>query len=70
MTIANAWRATNGGFPVLGMYGYRKKALLEQIPLRRLGKAEDIAHTVVFLASSRASYISGQVIGVCGGLNR
>jgi 3-oxoacyl-[acyl-carrier protein] reductase len=53
-----------------GLDEQRKKALLEQIPLRRLGKAEDIAHTVVFLASSRASYISGQVIGVCGGLNR
>ncbi len=53
-----------------GLDELRKKSLLEQIPLRRMGKAEDIADAVVFLASSRASYISGQVISVCGGLNR
>jgi 3-oxoacyl-[acyl-carrier protein] reductase len=38
------------------------------ISLRRLGKPEDIANTAVFLASSDASYITGQVIEVDGGL--
>lgn len=47
-----------------------KSTLLAQIPLNRLGKPDDVAHAVVFLASPEATYISGQVIGVCGGLNR
>lgn len=53
-----------------GLDEIRKKSLLEQIPLRRMGKAEDVANAVLFLASARAAYISGQVVGVCGGLNR
>lgn len=42
--------------------------LLEQIPLARLGQVEDIAETVAFLASEKASYITGQVISVDGGM--
>ncbi|RME74087.1 MAG: SDR family oxidoreductase [Planctomycetota bacterium] len=42
-------------------------ALEEQIPLGRFGEAEEIAHAVVFLASSKASYITGQSILVDGG---
>jgi 3-oxoacyl-[acyl-carrier protein] reductase len=38
------------------------------IPMRRLGKPEDIASMVLFLASDSASYLTGQVIGVDGGL--
>jgi 3-oxoacyl-[acyl-carrier protein] reductase len=41
---------------------------MERIPLKRFGTAEDIAATVAFLASEGASYITGQVIGVNGGL--
>lgn len=40
-----------------------------QIPLARLGKPEDVAKAVAFLASDDAQYITGQVIGVDGGLN-
>ena len=40
-----------------------------QIPLGRLGKPEDVAKAVAFLASGDAKYITGQVIGVDGGLN-
>ena len=40
-----------------------------QIPLGRLGQPEDVAKTVAFLASDDAKYITGQVIGVNGGLN-
>ena len=42
---------------------------LKKIPLGRFGKAEEIANTTLFLASDLSSYITGQVISVCGGLN-
>lgn len=45
-----------------------KEATLAQIPLRRVGQPEDIAETVAFLASDKASYITGQVISVDGGM--
>lgn len=42
---------------------------LKKIPLGRFGKAEEIADTTLFLASDLSSYITGQVISTCGGLN-
>ncbi len=45
-----------------------KEATLQQIPLKRIGTTKDIAETVAFLASSKASYITGQVISVDGGM--
>lgn len=45
-----------------------REATLAQIPLRRVGTPKDIAETVAFLASDRASYITGQVISVDGGM--
>jgi len=41
----------------------------KQIPLRRGGTPEDVANTALFLASDLSSYVSGQVIHVCGGMN-
>jgi len=49
--------------------GDASKAFLEKIPLGRFGSAEEIADTTLFLASDLSSYITGQVISVCGGLN-
>ena len=46
----------------------KKKIVLWMIPLKRIGKAEEVAHLVSFLASEKASYITGQVISVSGGL--
>jgi 3-oxoacyl-[acyl-carrier protein] reductase len=45
-----------------------REKLVEQIPLARLGLPRDIAHSVDFLVSDRASYITGQVINVNGGM--
>ncbi|MCR4705235.1 MAG: 3-oxoacyl-[acyl-carrier-protein] reductase [Lachnospiraceae bacterium] len=45
-----------------------KETILSAIPLKREGKPEDIAETVAFLVSDKASYITGQVITVDGGM--
>ncbi|WP_019001973.1 3-oxoacyl-ACP reductase FabG [Succinimonas amylolytica] len=46
----------------------QKKAILANVPAGELGKPEDIASTVVFLASEGARYITGEVISVNGGM--
>jgi len=40
---------------------------LRRLPLSRLGRPEEVAHVVVFLASDRASYVTGSVWGIDGG---
>ncbi|MDD5383189.1 MAG: 3-oxoacyl-[acyl-carrier-protein] reductase [Candidatus Margulisbacteria bacterium] len=45
-----------------------KNKMLEQIPLGKLGQPEDVANAALFLASSAADYITGQVINVNGGM--
>lgn len=45
------------------------KQYLQNIPLNRLGKVEDVAQLALFLASDASAYITGQVLSVCGGLN-
>lgn len=44
------------------------KAMLDTVPMKRGGKPEDIANVALFLASDLASYVTGQVIGVDGGM--
>lgn len=46
----------------------QRNQLLQQIPLQRLGKADEIAAAVVFLASPGAAYITGQTLHVNGGM--
>jgi 3-oxoacyl-[acyl-carrier protein] reductase len=46
----------------------QKEAILNQVPLKKMGTGEDVAKTVVFLSSSDADYITGQVISVDGGM--
>ncbi len=41
---------------------------LEMIPMRRFGDPEEVAHAILYLASERAGYVTGQVLGVDGGL--
>jgi 3-oxoacyl-[acyl-carrier protein] reductase len=62
------------GFVETDMTHYLKegdaaKAFLDKIPLGRFGSAEEIANTTLFLASDLSSYVTGQVLSVCGGLN-
>lgn len=44
-----------------------KDAIVKEIPMKRLGRPEDVAAAVLFLCSAEAAYITGQVIGVNGG---
>lgn len=46
-----------------------KEAMVAQIPLKKFGTTQDVAKTVAFLASDDASYITGQVISVDGGMH-
>ncbi|MEJ7738798.1 MAG: 3-oxoacyl-[acyl-carrier-protein] reductase [Chitinophagaceae bacterium] len=62
------------GFVETDMTEYLKegelgKSFLDKIPLGRFGTTEEIANVALFLASNMSSYITGQVISVCGGLN-
>lgn len=44
------------------------KGWIEEIPLGRPGRPEDVANAALFLASDLSSYVSGQVLNVCGGM--
>ena len=44
------------------------QAILNSVPLGRMGTPEDVAHAVAFLASDEAAFITGQTLFVCGGL--
>lgn len=61
------------GFIITEMTGALSDKVREewekQIPLRRGGTPEDVANVATFLASDMSSYVSGQVIPVCGGMN-
>lgn len=46
-----------------------RKGWTDKIPLKRGGTPEDVANVSLFLASDLSSYVSGQVINVCGGMN-
>jgi len=46
-----------------------KDDIINRVPLARFGKAEEVADLVAFLASDKANYINGQVIGIDGGMS-
>ncbi|HSV70613.1 MAG TPA: 3-oxoacyl-ACP reductase FabG [Methylibium sp.] len=55
--------------PILGSIPDKVMALMrEQVPLKRLGKPEEIANVYAFLASDEASYVNGAVLEVSGGM--
>ena len=47
-----------------------KKGILAQIPMKRMGSAEEVANAALFLASDLSTYVSGQVLSVCGAMCR
>jgi len=47
-----------------------KNSILSRIPMKRMGHAEEVADAALFLASDLSTYVSGQVISVCGGMSR
>ncbi|HWB64652.1 MAG TPA: 3-oxoacyl-[acyl-carrier-protein] reductase [Chitinophagales bacterium] len=47
-----------------------KKGLMALIPMKRMGSADEVAGVALFLASGLSTYVSGQVISVCGAMNR
>lgn len=49
--------------------GEAAKSFLDRIPLGRFGSVEEIANVSLFLASGMSSYVTGQVMSTCGGLN-
>lgn len=61
------------GFIETDMTGYLQDGGAEEwfnkIPMQRFGKPEEVADAALFLASDMSSYVSGQVLGVCGGLD-
>jgi 2-hydroxycyclohexanecarboxyl-CoA dehydrogenase len=46
----------------------QREALMRAIPFRRFGKASEVADAIVFFASNRSDYVTGQVLSVSGGL--
>ena len=47
----------------------RKADLAARLPLKRVGRAEEIADAIVFLASDKASFVTGEVLGINGGMS-
>jgi NAD(P)-dependent dehydrogenase (short-subunit alcohol dehydrogenase family) len=46
----------------------KTKAIIDGVPVKRLGTPEDIAHAAAFLLDERAGFVTGQVVYVCGGM--
>jgi len=64
--VAPGWVDTELNDPVFGDRSY-KRTVAEAIPLRRIATADDVACSIVFLASDLARHITGEVLNVNGG---
>lgn len=47
-----------------------RKGILAQVPMKRMGQPDEVAGVAVFLASDLSTYVSGQVVSVCGAMSR
>ena len=45
----------------------KRRSVIESIPLKRMGKPDEVAHAVLFLVSDEAAFITGETINVNGG---
>jgi len=63
-TIAPGWFETD---MTSGVVGEEREKALERVPLRRMGQPKEIGYVVAFLASDKASFVTGQTIHVNGG---
>lgn len=48
----------------------QKKSIMEKVPMKRMGRADEVADAALFLASDLSTYVSGQVLSVCGAMDR
>jgi NAD(P)-dependent dehydrogenase (short-subunit alcohol dehydrogenase family) len=46
----------------------RTRAIIDAIPVKRIGTPEDVAHAVAYFLDARAGFVTGQVLYVCGGM--
>lgn len=46
----------------------RTKAIIESVPVKRIGTPDDVAHAVAYLLDARSGFVTGQVLYVCGGM--
>ena len=71
LLVSSMWGQTGGSCEVhysAAKAGEDKAALAEETPVERLGTPEEVARTLVFLAGRGAGFITGQVLGVNGGI--
>lgn len=47
----------------------RTRAIVEAVPVRRMGTPEDVAHAAAYLLDARSGFVTGQVLYVCGGMS-
>lgn len=46
----------------------RTKAIIDGVPVKRMGEPADVAHAVSFFVDARAGFVTGQILYVCGGM--
>ena len=46
----------------------RTRAIIEAVPVRRIGTPDDVAHAASYLLDARSGFVTGQVLYVCGGM--
>ena len=60
----------NCGWPANPADDPRTTALVESVPVGRMGEPRDIANAVAFFMDERSSFVTGQILYVCGGITR